>query len=104
LKPVSAGFVTVLIGLGAGAIALWIDHRFPALAPRELAKAIMHVAASIAVGYATTSPLHALLASENPRLVLLGVFGIGFPTIVYCLLAGVWMIKLAQQMLGGHLR
>jgi hypothetical protein len=101
---VNAGFVTVLIGLGAGAIALWIDARFPALAPRDLAKAMIHVAASVAVGYAIGPALNMLLTSEDPRIVLLGVFGIGFPSIVYCLLAGVWIIKLAQRMLSGHLR
>jgi uncharacterized membrane protein len=101
---VNAGFVTVLIGLGAGAIALWIDARFPALAPRDLAKAIIHVAASLAVGYAIGPAMHSLLTSEDPRIILLGVFGIGFPSIVYCLLAGVWIIKLAQRMLSGHLR
>ena len=100
----NAGFVTVLIGLGAGAIALWIDARFPALAPQDLAKAVIHVAASLAVGYAIGPAMTALLASDDPRTVLLGVFGIGFPSIVYCLLAGVWIIKLAQRMLSGHLR
>lgn len=101
---VSAGFVTVLIGLGAGVVALWIDVRFPGLAPRDLAKAIIHVAASVAVGYAIGPALHTLLSSEDPRIILLGVFGIGFPSIVYCLLAGVWIIKLTQRMLSGHLR
>lgn len=100
----NAGFVTVLIGVGAGAIALWIDARFPALAPRDLAKGIIHVAASVAAGYAISPALHSLLSSEDPRVILLGVFGIGFPSIVYCLLAGVWIIKLAQRMLTGHLR
>lgn len=100
----NAGFVTVLIGLGAGAIALWIDIRFPRLAPRELPKALLHVAASLAVGYATGPAMQMLVAYENPRLTLLAVFGLAFPAIVYCLLAGLWVIKLAQRMLSGHLR
>jgi hypothetical protein len=100
----NAGFLTVLIGLGAGAIALWIDFRFPKLAPRELTKALLHVAASLAVGYATSPAMQLLIAYDDQRLTLLAIFGLAFPAIVYCLLAGLWVIKLAQQMLSGHLR
>jgi hypothetical protein len=100
----NAGFVTVLIGLGAGAIALWIDVRFPRLAPQELVKAVLHVAASVAVGYATSPAMQMLVAYDDPRLTLLAVFGLAFPAIVYCLLAGIWVIKLAQRTLSGHLR
>ena len=100
----NAGFVTVLIGLGAAAVALWIDARFPRLAPRDMAKAVLHVAASVAVGYAISPAMQTLFASEDTQIILLGIFGIGFPSIVYCLLAGIWLIKVAQRMLSGHLR
>ncbi len=99
----NAGLITALIGLGAGAIALWIDARFPRLAPQELTKTALHVAASIAVAYGTGPVVQALGASSDPRVVLLGVFGVAFPSVVYCLLAGVWMIKLVQRMLSGYL-
>jgi hypothetical protein len=101
---VNAGLVVVLIGLGAGAIALWIDVRFPRLAPQELATVVLNVAASIAVVYATGPVIQMLSASDDPRVVLLGVFALAFPSVVYCLLAGIWLVKLAQRMLSGHLR
>jgi hypothetical protein len=100
----NAGLVTALIGLGAGAIALWIDVRFPRLSPQDLAKAVLHVAASVAVVYGSGHAMQMLTSSDDPRVVLLGVFAIGFPSIVYCLLAGIWLIKLAQRMLSGNLR
>jgi hypothetical protein len=101
---VNAGIVTCLIGLGAGAIALWIEVRFPHLAPQEMAKAVLHAAASLAVGYATSPAIQALVAYEDHRLTLLAIFGLAFPSIVYCLLAGIWVIRLAQRSLSGHLR
>jgi hypothetical protein len=101
---VNTGLLTGLIGVGAGAIALWIDVRFPRLAPDDMAKVLLQVAASIALGYAISPAMQALLSYEDPRLTLLGIFGLGFPSIVYCLLAGLWMIKLAQRTLSGHLR
>jgi hypothetical protein len=101
---VNTGLLTGLIGVGAGAIALWIDVRFPRLAPDDMAKVLLQVAASIALGYAISPAMQALLSYEDPRLTLLGIFGLGFPSIVYCLLAGLWMIKLAQRTLSGHIR
>jgi hypothetical protein len=101
---VSAGLVTSLIGVGAGAIALWIAVRFPGLTPNGLSRVILHVVASTVLGYAVSPLFQGLVDDENPRQTLFAVFGVAFPTIVYCLLAGVWMIKLAQQTLGGHLR
>ena len=100
----NAGIVTGLIGLGAGAIALWIDVRFPQLAPQDMAKAVLHAAASLAVGYATSPAIRALVAYEDQRLTLLAIFGLAFPSILYCLLAGIWVIRLAQRSLSGHLR
>ena len=96
--------VASLIGLGAGAIAIWIDVRFPKLAPKDLGKSMLHVGASVLIGYAAGPALGLFIASEDQRVVLLGVFGIGFPTVVYCLLAGLWMIKVAQRMLSGNFR
>jgi hypothetical protein len=101
---VNAGLVTGLIGLGAGAIALWVDVRFPRLAPEEMTKVMLHVMASIALGYALSPAFQAIVAYEDPRLTLVAVFGLGFPAIVYCLLAGVWTIRFAQRGLSGHLR
>lgn len=100
----SPGLVTLLIALGAGAVALWIDARFPRLAPDDVGKAILHVAASLAVGFALGPALQVLLAASDPRTILLGVFGVAFPSIVYCLLAAVWVMKLAQRAIGAHHR
>lgn len=100
----NAGILTAAIGLGAGAIALWIDVRFPRLGPEEIVKALLHVAASVAVGYATGPAMQMLLAYEQPYLNLVAVFGVAFPAVVYCLLAGLWVIKLTQRSLSGYLR
>lgn len=100
----SPGLVTLLIGVGAGAIALWIDCRFPRLAPEEILRGLLHVGLSIALGFAVAPALDVLFAADDPRIVLLGVFGVAFPSIVYCLLAAIWFIKLAQRAMSAHLR
>ncbi|HET9325034.1 MAG TPA: hypothetical protein VFO03_14245 [Gaiellaceae bacterium] len=100
----SSGLVTLLIGVGAGAIALWIDVRFPRLAPDEILKAVLHVAAALALGYAIGPALERLFAADDAVVVLVGVFGVAFPSIVYCFLTAIWFIKLAQRAMGAHLR
>lgn len=96
--------MTLLIGVGAGAVALWTDVRFPRLAPDEIPKGVLHVAASLAVGFAIGPALERLFAADDPVVVLVGVFGVAFPSIVYCFLAAIWFIKLAQRAMGAHLR
>ena len=102
---VSVGVLGVLIILGAALIALWVDVRFPRLAPGDLRRAFLHlgiglVAARIVLplaGYATAQ-------FDSPVARLVEVFGVAFPILVYCLLGGLWTIKLAQRALLGSYR
>lgn len=101
----SVGAVVLLIGLGAGAIALWIDVRIPRLAPSEVGRALVHVLVSLVLGMIVVPPaMNLLVGLESPVAALLAVFGVAFPVIVYSLLAGMWVIKLANGALRGHLR
>jgi hypothetical protein len=100
---VNAGLLTVFFALGAGAIALWFDARFPRLAPQALVKALIHVIASTAVAYASGYAMQGLFASEEPRIIFAAAFGLGLPSIIYCLLAGVWVIKVTQRAMSGYL-
>ena len=100
----NAGLLTLFLGLGAGAIALWIDVRFPKLGPDDLMKSMLHVAASLAITYAAAPVIQLVSAGDDGRVALLVAFGLGFPSIVYCLLAGLWMIKVTQRMLSGTFR
>jgi heme O synthase-like polyprenyltransferase len=101
----SPGAVVLLIGLGAGAIALWIDVRLPGLAPRDLRRVLLHVFASLLLAVLLVPPaMNLLLGLESPIAALVAVFGVAFPTVVYSLLAGIWFIRLAHGALGGMLR
>ena len=95
----NAGLLTLFLGLGAGAIALWIDVRFPKLGPDDLMKSMFHVAASLAITYAAAPVIQLVSAGDDGRVALLVAFGHGFPSSVDCLLAGVWMINVTQRIL-----
>jgi hypothetical protein len=99
---VSVGLVVMLIAVGAAAIALWIDVRFPGIAPREARGILLHAVLAVAAGQLLVPPtLRFLTELESAPLILAGVFGVAFPTIIYALLVGVWTIKTAQSHLGG---
>jgi hypothetical protein len=87
----------MVLTLGAGAIALWINFRFPKLAPQGLKTAIIHVGAAILVGQVVLPGLSQAVPHSNPVVAgLVTTFVLGLPTLVYALLASIWVIRIAQ--------
>lgn len=100
----NVGFVVMMIAVGAAAIALWIDVRFPGIAPRNARGILIHAALAVAAGQLLApAGLRFLTELESYALTLVGVFGVAFPAIVYALLVGLWTIRNAQNFLGGGL-
>jgi hypothetical protein len=88
---------------GAAVVAVWVDVRFSGLAPETLRAATLHmgatiVAAQILVPVAT----HSLTGSKT--LALVAAFGVGFPALVYSILAAIWLVRLAHAGLRGRFR
>lgn len=87
----------IALTLGAGALALWINARFPNIAPSEIKSAVLHVGAALLVGQALV-PLSSSLLPEMSTVAraLIMIFLIGLPALVYSLLSSIWIIRLAQ--------
>jgi hypothetical protein len=90
----------VFLLLGAGAVAVWIDARFPEIAPAELGGALVHVAVSIVLAQIGI-PVAMNLGAGAESSILLALFTVAFPSLVYCLIAGLWVMRAAQRALGG---
>jgi len=88
----------IALALGAGAIALWINHRFPKLAPERLGVAIIHVGIAMVVGQAIFPAIDLLFTANLPPMARAAVltFVVGLPALVYALLASIWVILIAQ--------
>ena len=83
--------------LGAGAIALWINFRFPKLAPDEIRTAVIHIGAAILVGQVMLPGLIEAVPGSNPVMrALVTTFILGLPALIYALLASIWVIRIAQ--------
>jgi hypothetical protein len=97
---VSTGLLLIFIGIGAAANAFWFDARYRSLAPRELKYGILHLGAASLLSH-TAVPLAIAHAGGSAATVLVAVFGVAFPTLVYVFLAGFWMLRLAHGLLAG---
>lgn len=98
--PVST-FVTFL-ALGAGALALWIEVRFPRLAPADWRRVFAHLLAStLVIQFPMVSVMHLLLHYDIRGTFVLAAVGIALPGITYLFLSSLWLLRLAQRLLPG---
>ena len=73
--------------LAAAALALWIDARFPELAPESLLKRLG--LALVATFLVTAAPV----VGATPALLLATLLGAVFPTFVLALLTALWLLR-----------
>jgi hypothetical protein len=87
----------MVLTLGAGLIALWINFRFPKLAPEGIWTAAVHVGVAILVGQVILPGMNAAVPDLPPAAQALVItFVLALPTLVYVLLASIWVIRIAQ--------
>jgi hypothetical protein len=89
--------IPVLLGafaVGAGLLALWIDFRFPHLTP-QFRTTFIHVGVSIVIAQLMVPALTHAGPSGKAGVMLL-LFLIALPALVYCFLTSVWIIKNVQ--------
>jgi len=99
---VSSQLYSVVFLVGALALALWTRARFPHLAPAGLRGALIHVGVTMIAGQLLTPvALHLFTSSTS---VLVGVFAVALPALVYTLLAAVWLLQLLSDHLRGSFR
>lgn len=94
---------SVLFLFGALALALWTRARFPGLTPVGLRGALCHVAVTMVAGQLLT-PLALHLLTGSRTVVLVAVFAVALPALVYTLLAAVWLLQLLSERLRGSFR
>lgn len=88
---------------GGAAVAFWIDARFPSLAPQSLRTAVLHVGATLLAAQVLV-PVATNLLTGSQVLALVSAFAVGFPSLVYSILAAMWILKLAHAGLRGRFR
>jgi hypothetical protein len=100
----SVGALTVLIGIGAVAVAVWVDARFRQLAPADLRAIFTHLFLSGGSAQFLVPAALRTVADAPAGLTLLVVFGVAFPALVYLFLVWIWLIRVLHRTVTGALR
>ena len=94
----------VYFALSSAAIAVWIDVRFPKLAPGDFRAAIIRLAMGFVIVQLTLPATSALLSPYSALTEALGVAAVGFVVLTFAMLTVFWIVRIAQQMLRGSMR
>jgi hypothetical protein len=94
----------VALALGAGAIALWINNRFPGIAPGRIPVVMVHIGVAMVIGIALIPAIDSFVeASVSPLMrAIVITFVVGLPALVYALLTSIWVILIAQGAMRRH--
>jgi hypothetical protein len=87
--------------VGTALVGLWLVVRFPALAPRAIGGAIVHVALAFGAAYFLAPSLSDLVQGVSPMAAFLAV---AIPALVYVFAAAAWLLLAIQRLLAGGYR
>jgi hypothetical protein len=97
-----SGFVMCL-ALGAGALALWVDVRFPGRVDRNWKVVFCHLfAAGLVIQLVMPEAGMLVRDSGTAASYPLAAVGVALPSLTYLFLASLWVLKLAQRQLPGQ--
>ena len=85
-------------------MALWIDVRFPRLAPEDLRAAAIRLAVAFLAAQGAVPVASYLAKPMPPGGEMTAVLSVGFLAMTFLMLAVVWIVKMMQHLLGGMLR
>jgi hypothetical protein len=91
---VSVSVFGIVFLLGAAAIALWIDRRFPGLAPPNLRRALLRTLIALAASRLLFPPVWGAALSRGS--VVAALLGIALPCLTWLLLSAIWSIRWLQ--------
>ena len=92
-------FVLVL-AVGAGALALWTDVRFPKLGPQSMGGVLVNTMAAM-IALKLVAGNIGLLTSGPPAAAVAAILGVALPGLLYAFISGIWAIRLFQGAYAG---
>jgi hypothetical protein len=94
----------VALALGAGAIALWINNRFPGIAAGGVPAVMVYFCVAMVIGVALIPAIDSFVEASVSPLVraIVITFVVGLPALIYALLTSIWVILIAQGAMRRH--
>jgi|1185.fasta_scaffold24223_2 hypothetical protein len=97
----SPGVFVIFLVFATFSLALWVDARWPQLAPKDMWRALLHVGASVLVSpFIVSKGLD--IGAHSPATMLLMLVVVVLPALIYCLVAAIWLVKVATSLIGKY--
>ena len=90
----SSSMFLVALLVGAAALAMWIHARFPALAPEQFGKTLLHTGVAFALLRLMPGGV------ESPVIAFVTIVLLVVPALSYALLCSIWMLRHVQSAMG----
>ena len=101
----SASTFLFVLAIGSALLALWVYVRFPSLATMSWGRVLLHLALAIVLLEALMpGAMTAAFGVGTSAGILLAIIGVALPALTYLFLSSLWLLRLAQGLLGGPLR
>ena len=101
MVPVNPGVFVIFLMFATFALALWVDARWPNLAPTDMWRALLHIGASVLI-----SPMIVdkglEIGGRSPATMLVVLVAVVLPALIYCLIAAIWLVKVATGLIGRY--
>jgi len=94
----------IYFALSSAAIAVWIDVRFPRLAPGDLRAALVRLAMSFVAVQLTLPAASFAFRPYSPVTEAFAIATAGYVALTFAMLTTFWLVRVAQRMLGGSVR
>jgi hypothetical protein len=94
----------VFFVFGAAAVALWITVRFPKLSPERVRPVLIHMGIALLLAQLVRFGIMLPVSSSAAVQLIAGIFAVALPILVYSLLIFIWLLRIAQNAIGGMLR
>jgi hypothetical protein len=98
---VTVHIFVICIAVGAAAVAMWVNFRFPNLMPWKMGRLLVHLVLALLCVYVVSPGMATVMSLGIPAAKIAAVFVVAFPALVYNFLVGAWLIRLAQATGGG---
>lgn len=98
----NAQVFVLALAIGAGLLALWVEVRFPKLAPSGLLRIFLNIVAAIACLHIADGLIGA--AGDQVAFRFAAVFATALPALTYVFLSSIWVLRLMQSSLLGSVR
>ena len=85
--------VVLSFAAGAGALALWIDVRFPRLGPTGFRGVLLHAVGAFGFFFVSDTFYDAIAGSEAWRSIV-ALLTVELAVLTYMLIASLWVLKL----------